>query len=130
MPSRNNRLAIENFRKHFPILPFILSLFRESCRLLKVATIRRLAPLRRVVTRVAKVYSYHRTGTPWQFVVMASLDCGHSFVEYGWSLLDLLNAYTENPEVLTRRHRCHECREAVIKKPVASVTLKVAERVA
>jgi hypothetical protein len=110
----------------FPSLPFILSLIWESLRLLKVAAIRVLAPLRRVVTREAKVFNHDRVkGTPSAFAVIATLDCGHSFKEFSWYFIDLVYAYTANPEVLARRHRCHDCRDiALAKKPVKSVSVE------
>lgn len=116
----------EKIRKHFPILPFVLSLFWELLRLLKVAP---HAPLRKVVTRRISVHSYYlNSDRPWNFTVYATLDCGHEYREFEWSFLDLVYAYTETPEVNARRHRCHPCRDlALAKKPVRSVGLEGAE---
>jgi hypothetical protein len=110
----------------FPFLPFILFPIRELCILYKVAVARLLSPLRRIVTRELRVHRcYPGTAKPMLFTVVASLECGHSFTELEWNFRDLLNAYTEAPEVNAKRHRCHECRDlATTKKPVTSVPVE------
>lgn len=104
----------------FPILPFILSLIWESLRLLKVATVRALAPLRVVVSRSLEVFEHQRARGarhPRLFVVNDLLDCGHTFASHLWDFLDLVNG--------------HECRDiAKAKKPSVSVGLAKAAAVA
>lgn len=117
----------------FPILPFILSLIWESLRLLKVTTVRALAPLRVVVSRSIEVFEYQRAGArhPRLFVVNDLLDCGHTFASHLWDFLDLVNGYATGSHVTARRHRCHECRDvAKAKKPSVSVGLAKAAAVA
>lgn len=117
----------------FPILPFILSLIWESLRLLKVTTVRALAPLRVVVSRSIEVFEYQRAGArhPRLFVVNDLLDCGHTFASHLWDFLDLVNGYATGSHVTSRRHRCHECRDiAKAKKPSVSVGLAKAAAVA
>lgn len=117
----------------FPILPFILSLIWESLRLLKVATVRALAPLRVVVSRSLEVFEYQRAGArhPRLFVVNDLLDCGHTFASHLWDFLDLVNGYATGTHVTARRHRCHECRDiAKAKKPSVSVGLVKAAAIA
>jgi hypothetical protein len=112
--------------QRFPFIPFVLSLLLCWFLRIKVATVRALAPLRRIVSRELKVFTFERDGVrPACFVVRALLECGHSHTEYGWSFRDLLYAYADpvdSPHVTARRHRCHECRDmALSKKPSASV---------
>jgi hypothetical protein len=116
----------------FPSVPFVLSLIWKLGGLIKVQTSRVLAPLRKVLTREISVHTcYLNSDRPWIFTVYATLDCGHEFREYGWCFSDLVNAYTETPEVAARRHRCHPCRDlAVTKKPVASVPVELVAVVA
>jgi hypothetical protein len=119
-------------RINFPPLPFILSLIWELLRLLKVALNRTLSPLRRIVSRELEVLEEQHFGShhPRLFLVIDLLECGHRYVDHGWSFRDLLYAYAdpvESPHVTARRHRCHECRDiAAQKKPVQSVTVLVA----
>jgi len=82
------------------------------------------------VSRELEVLEEQHFGShhPRLFLVIDSLECGHRFVDHGWSFRDLLYAYvdpTERPHVTARRHRCHECRDiAAAKKPVQSVQLQ------
>jgi hypothetical protein len=117
-------------RNVFPLLPFVLSLIWESYRLIKVAVVRALAPLRKITSRALKVYEYQRFGPsrhPRLFAVLDTLECGHVHTGYEWSFRDLLFAYADPvdfPHVTARRHRCHECRDlAAAKKPVRSVQI-------
>lgn len=66
------------------------------------------APLRRITERHLTVWD-HRRGFPAQFAVVDTLECGHALTLLGWTLLDLVNPYTENAEVAARRHRCRAC---------------------
>ena len=85
------------------------------------------APLRRIVSRTLEVFEVR----PKYFIysLLDSLECGHEqSVQLFGGLSDLLNAYTENPDMRSRRHRCHECAAVVAqKKPVASVGLAKVE---
>lgn len=90
-----------------------------------------LAPLRRIASRTLEVFSYHKNGRPYQFVIHDALECGHVTTLYDWDILDLIWAYTETPSVRARRHRCVPCAELVAqRKPVASVGLTAKQEVA
>lgn len=104
----------------------IILILPQESRALALSVSRALAPLRRIVARDLKVFEYQRFGPrrPLSFVVIDSLECGHSFTEYLWDFRDLINGYSDAPHVTARRHRCHECRDLVAtKKPVRSVAV-------
>lgn len=84
---------------------------------------RALAPLRRIVCRDLEVFEcFHNSSRPRLFVVHDRLECGHVATSLLWEFLDLVNAYTTNPDVKAKHHRCHECLTLTAKKPVQSVT--------
>ena len=123
---------MRKLRNIFPLIPFILFPFWNSIAFIKMAVNRALAPLRKITSRVLKVYEYQRFGPtrhPRLFAVLDTLECGHVYPGLEWTLRDLLYAYAdpvESPHVTARRHRCHECRDlAAQKKPVRSVQIAV-----
>jgi hypothetical protein len=82
-----------------------------------------LAPLRLIVGRTMEVYVHHR-GHPRQFAVHDVLECGHVYTSLLWDYLDLVNPYSDNPDVSARRHRCHAC-AVVARHDVHAVTSAV-----
>ena len=83
------------------------------------------APLRLIAARSLEVYEYSRVRRtqPQLFAVHDVLECGHVHTSLLWEFLDLVNAYSDNPEISARRRRCHPCAKALAKKPVQSVKL-------
>lgn len=80
------------------------------------------APLRLIHSRSLDVFSLNR-GRHRHFAVVDALACGHTYTSLLWELLDLLNAYTDNPEVAARRRRCRVCqKEAICSATVAADT--------
>lgn len=87
---------------------------------------RTLAPLRRIVSRELEVFEYDRIrkDLPQSFIINDHLECGHVEVCYSWDIFDLLNAYTTNPQVRAKRHRCKPCASLLAdRKPVQPVRL-------
>lgn len=74
----------------------------------KVAPAMPYAPLRLITSRKLNVFTHER-GFPRLFSVIDTLECGHEYTSCTWTFLDLVNAYTENPDVSARRRRCHAC---------------------
>lgn len=87
-----------------------------------------LSPLRRIVSR--ELLTYQPDSRNPKYLIYSLLDrmeCGHSKGVYLWNgLLDVLNAYTDNPEMRSRRHRCRPCSAVLVKKPVQSVGIREA----
>lgn len=83
--------------------------------------VRTLAPLRKIVSRELEVFE--RCPKYFIYTLRDILECGHE----SWSpisLIDLLDAYTINPAITARRHRCRPCASLLLtKKPVKSVAL-------
>lgn len=89
-----------------------------------------LAPLRRVVSREIEVFRFHGE-KPQQFIVHDALECGHSFTDFQWTILDLVNPYSETAS--KKRHRCRECAAIIARnerKPCQSVIVLSARRLA
>lgn len=87
------------------------------------------APLRKVVSREMEVFEYFRNSErPRLFVIRDLMECGHVFACLGWEYADLVNGYSDNPEVTASRHRCHPCAALTKKKPQSVKTLAVRER--
>lgn len=87
------------------------------------------APLRLIAARSLEVYEFFRgSEKPRLFAVHDHLECGHIHTSLLWDYLDLVDGYTENPEVSARRRRCHPCAGALAKKPVQSVTTAYAAK--
>jgi len=102
---------------------FIVSAVLGSVRRLLAMAERVLAPLRRIISRELEVYQFHKGGLPYQFAIHDSLECGHVSTSQLWDSLDLLNAYTDNPEVSAKRRRCRPCASLLLKrKPMQTVT--------
>lgn len=102
------------------------NLMKAYCGAFWRAMLRTLAPLRRIINRELQVFKYDsvRKDFPISFAIIDHLECGHEYTCLGWDVFDLLFAYTDNPEVRAKRHRCRPCAELLAtRKPVQSVAL-------
>ena len=89
---------------------------------------RSLAPLRRIVARELEQLQIR----PGYFInsLLDTLECSHQ-TWHPVDLADLVNAYTENPLIRARRHRCRPCASLLqAKKPVSSVGIIAARKTA
>lgn len=108
----------------FPSFPFILQQVEASLKGAFLSLNRALAPLRKIVARDIEVFkTFLNSQKPMRFCLVDTLECGHEVVEYNVDFLDLINAYTDNPHISAKRHRCRYCKQAEMKKPSASVGL-------
>lgn len=108
------------------IASFCEQLIYKFAQRLAAWMIRTLAPLRRIVSRELVVLEYDRIykDLPQSFIIQDTLECGHVEACLSWDIFDLLNAYTDNPQVRAKRHRCKPCASLLAdRKPVQPVKL-------
>ena len=72
---------------------------------------RLLAPLRKVVARELDVYLPDARNPKYKiYSLVDTLECGHVQDVYLWNgLQDVLYAYSDNPAITAKRHRCQPC---------------------
>jgi len=92
------------------------SSFWRAVRLVWTYMQRTLAPLRRIVSRSLEVLENQQRelfppafGPTIPFAIIDLLECGHESISLLWDFRDLIDAYTKNPEVKARHHRCRPC---------------------
>jgi len=122
---KTQNCIISAFTKALRFFHTFLTSLPEFANYLAEVMQRTLAPLRKIVSREIEVLSFaHKSSKPQSFIIHDRLECGHVKTCLSWGIFDLLNAYTDNPEVRARRHRCQPCASLLAhKKPVQSVGL-------
>jgi len=95
---------------------------KSDISLFGLILVRKLSPLRRIVSRSFE--PPHKGGSIFLHATDV-LECGH--VVYPLvTLRDLAYAYTDNPDARARRHRCRECAAMLAeRKPVQSAAADV-----
>ncbi len=83
------------------------------------------APLRKIARRELDVYHPDARNPKYSiYSLIDTLECGHVQNVYLFGgLNDLMNAYTDNPAIKAKRHRCRPCASLLLKKPVQSVAI-------
>ena len=97
-----------------------------SCRTISALVLLAMAaPLRRIVARdVAVTLPDARNPRYRIYSLIDTLECGHEYSSYLFGgLEDLTYAYTDNPVIKAKRHRCRPCAQLLTtRKPMQTVT--------
>lgn len=90
------------------------------------------APLRRIVARDVVVTLPDARNPRYRiYSLVDTLECGHEYSSYLFGgLEDLTYAYTTNPAITAKRHRCRPCASLLAKKPPQSVPLRAVAKTA
>lgn len=110
------------------IISSISALLASAARMLTMA----LAPLRRIILRELDVYHPDPRNLKYSiYSLVDTMACGHVSEFYLYNGLgDIVNAYTQNPVICAKSHRCRPCASLLAKKKPQSVPLTAATKAA